>query len=394
MRSDGRVRWRFPDAKDATEAQARTAIELRIAAWWRAFESTAPQLDAVFSRGAEWDLASWDERAPRCHRSRADVGVRAPGFAEGIALVITPEGEHHLQTKLANAVLASSACAGRLGVLFVSPPPSRSIRRCRRSRGRTGIDFAGFRASVQGTEDAGVDLVFWSNDVAALDPSVARSAAFVAAESLLGEEVLDGFVDVIDAAAGPAEGDRVELGALASAVAVKVESGRARLSPARFAERTALGGTIWKLRPAEKSDYPHQHDLFVGKSALPEMWTRAHSNRIFSSARFSRFGETFCFVKFDGSQGLDKEGFADKAAIEEALDAALVPAGLGAQVGGGTGLRYSYVDLALRDVGKAIPLIRETLRGGRVPVRSWLLFFDAALRDEWVGIWDESPAPP
>ncbi len=391
MRSDGRVRWRFPDAKDATEAQARTAIELRIAAWWRAFESTAPQLDAVFSRGAEWDLASWMNE----HLGAIDPALMwefGPGLRGGHRLVITPEGEHHLRP-LANAVLARApALAGWEFYSYrLAEPLDQALSAI---KGRTGIDFAGFRASVQGTEDAGVDLVFWSNDVAALDPSVARSAAFVAAESLLGEEVLDGFVDVIDAAAGPAEGDRVELGALASAVAAKVESGRARLSPAPFAERTALGGTIWKLRPAEKSDYPHQHDLFVGKSALPEMWTRAHSNRIFSSARFSRFGETFCFVKFDGSQGLDKEGFADKAAIEDALDAALVPAGLGAQVGGGTGLRYSYVDLALRDVGKAIPLIRETLRGGRVPVRSWLLFFDAALRDEWVGIWDESPAPP
>jgi hypothetical protein len=385
------VRWRFPDSKDDVERQARAAVEHRIAAFWRAFESTAPRIDALFSRRAQWDLPSWMHQ----HIDAIDPALMwefGPGLRGGHRLVITPEGDHHLRPFVSAILARAPALAGwEFYPHRLAEPLDQALSSI---EGRTGVDFGGFRASVKATDDGGVDLVFWSMVFAQLDPDVARRAAFVAAESLLGEDILDAFVDVIDAAAAPADGDRVELGALASAVAAKVESSRARLSPAPVLERSELGGTIWKLRPAEKSDYSHQHDLFVGKSALPEMWTRAHSNRIFSSARFSRFGETFCYVKIDGSQGLDKEGFADKAEIEDALDAALMPAGLGAQVGGGTGLRYSYVDLALRDVDKAIPLIRKILRGGRVPLRSWLLFFDAALRDEWVGIWDETPAPP
>ena len=38
--------------------------------------------------------------------------------------------------------------------------------------------------------------------------------------------------------------------------------------------------------------------------------------------------------------------------------------------------------------------MRPVLREGRAPVRSWLLFFDPELADEWVGIWDETPPPP
>jgi hypothetical protein len=63
-------------------------------------------------------------------------------------------------------------------------------------------------------------------------------------------------------------------------------------------------------------------------------------------------------------------------------------------IGGGTGRRYSYVDMAVTDLNAAIPLICETLRAGKLTKRSWLLFQDADLQSEWIGIWDDSPRPP
>jgi hypothetical protein len=71
-----------------------------------------------------------------------------------------------------------------------------------------------------------------------------------------------------------------------------------------------------------------------------------------------------------------------------------VPALAGCVIGGGTGLRYSYIDLALANVYAALPLIKTRLRAGNINRRSWLLFFDATLAEEWIGIYDDSPAPP
>jgi hypothetical protein len=116
--------------------------------------------------------------------------------------------------------------------------------------------------------------------------------------------------------------------------------------------------------------------------------------RVFSSTRYSRFGETFCHLKIDREGWSPNAAFDDKEDLEDAVDAALMRVGLGTLVGGGTGLRYFYLDLALLDVEGAVPLLREVLQDGGVSVRSWLLFFDSALADEWVGIWDDSPAPP
>lgn len=385
------MRWRFPDPKDISEGQARAAVEARISDWWRAFEGVAPRLGALFSGRDRWDLPAWMIE----HLGAIDPALMwefGPGMRGGHRLVITPERERQLRP-LTGAIVERAPVLS--GWEFYTHRLAESVGDALATvQGRVGTDFASFRVTVRETADAGVDLVFWSRAFEKLGAKAAGDAAFVAAEALLGEEVLDSFVDAIEAAPKPGPGDDVELGALASTVADKTESGRARLCPAPFGERADMAATLWKLDPPERPDYTHQHDLFVGKSTLPEMWMRAHSNRVFSSARFSRFGETFCFVKLDGSQGLDKGGFADKSEIEDALDAALQPAGLGAHVGGGTGRRYSYVDLALRDVDRAIPLIREVLRSGRAPRRTWLLFFDDALRDEWVGIWEDTPQPP
>jgi hypothetical protein len=67
---------------------------------------------------------------------------------------------------------------------------------------------------------------------------------------------------------------------------------------------------------------------------------------------------------------------------------------LGVVIGGGTGIRHSYVDLALTDVERGVAATRAALRKGGLPKRSWILFFDDALAAEWIGIHDDTPPPP
>ena len=99
-------------------------------------------------------------------------------------------------------------------------------------------------------------------------------------------------------------------------------------------------------------------------------------------------------MNLDGSEEIDLERFPDREAIETLINQALVPRRLGAAVGGGTGRRYSYVDLALSDVPRGIETIQETLRMAEMPRRTWLLFHDCELRHEWVGLWPQTPRPP
>src|SRR5947209_12371590 len=96
--------------------------------------------------------------------------------------------------------------------------------------------------------------------------------------------------------------------------------------------------------------------------------------RQFYSERFSRFGETFCYVKIDAAYGFAGSAFADRAKVEDALNAALRPEGIGCVISGGTGKRYAYIDIALSDLRRGCDVARQVLRDGRVPHHSWLLF--------------------
>jgi len=149
-----------------------------------------------------------------------------------------------------------------------------------------------------------------------------------------------------------------------------------------------------KLEPTPADDYPQRQDLFVAIGTNQGLWRALHEDNGFYSERYSRHGESFCYLKLDGSAGLDEEKFPDRASIEDALNETLVPARVGCVIGGGTGLRYSYIDLALADVDAAVPLINSRLRAGNINRRTWLLFFDAPLANEWIGMYDDSPAPP
>ncbi|MDH3399292.1 MAG: hypothetical protein OEM81_15910, partial [Acidimicrobiia bacterium] len=154
--------------------------------------------------------------------------------------------------------------------------------------------------------------------------------------------------------------------------------------------------SVWSLlevEPTPAEDYPAQSDIFVGKAMNTEQWENGHNGVPYFSERYSKAGEIFCYLKLDGSEELEGEIFEDKGDIEDALEDALRPGGLGCFFSGGTGYRYSYVDLALTDLQSAIPVVREVLQAGRLTKRSWLLFYDTEWANEWVGIWPDSPPP-
>ncbi len=150
---------------------------------------------------------------------------------------------------------------------------------------------------------------------------------------------------------------------------------------------------IYRGDPDPADDYPERTDLVTVVTRAPELFEATCSGLAFDSQDFARRGELFCYLKLDGAQAQDMR-FADRDAIENAMEEALRQSDAGWLLGGATGLRYSYVDLAVTDLDRAIEALRQALQAGRVPRRTWLLFFDTEREDEWVGIWDDSPPPP
>jgi hypothetical protein len=239
-----------------------------------------------------------------------------------------------------------------------------------------------------------VDLTFYSPNYASPDDRVAVHEVFVASEAILGEETLDKWIGVIEVTKRPDGLNLSGLDGLKDRVAELVAKLIDLLPDRACYQIGEPTWTMWELHPKERDDYVGQSDLSLAVTMLPEMWTTAHSGQTFYSIRFSRCGETFCYVKMDGGIEGEDEQFGDQEGTDTVLNDALASASVGAVIGGGMGLRYRYFDLALVDVARGCDIVRDILRKRNAPTRSWILFFDSELQNEWIGIWDDTPAPP
>ena len=151
---------------------------------------------------------------------------------------------------------------------------------------------------------------------------------------------------------------------------------------------------IFHMQPMELQNYPERSDLFVGYTFIPSLWESFYSSKPLRSTDFSTCGETFCYLKIDGINGLEGSVFTDKSQIEDTLDEALRSLKVGCVSGSGTGLRYSYVDFAVTDVAISCEIIRKVLCAGKISKSSWILFFDSNKRNNWIGVWEDTPPPP
>jgi len=239
-----------------------------------------------------------------------------------------------------------------------------------------------------------VDLVFESKGFPRSDKELATHQAFTVAESLLGEEVLDKWIQTIDVSRARPDKHSLPPERLKRTVDALILSIKDQLPGEPFANRKATAEwSVVEIEAEELDEYPWREDIQTFRTMNVPLFAATVHDPSFYSERFSRCGERFAFLKID-TRGAEaaRLKFADARQIEEAADAALL--GVGCVIGAGTGRRYSYMDLAATDVDRAIAALKPAMRNLGLPKRSWLLFHDCEWRDEWVGIHDDTPAPP
>jgi hypothetical protein len=384
-------RWHtFSPGIPAEEAE-RQRILSAIDDWWSAFAARCGDILALFTGQQEWDLTSWMHDTLQAINPHL-MWEFGPGLEHGHRLVITPEYRFGL-SPLVEEILgrapeledwsffghrlaepcehALAAVEARTGV----PSAATGLKWAPGQFGMTNIAVEFPKAFLRENED------------------LALHHAFVFVETLLGEEALNIWTGQLSVQKKSWGGKR--LAALPKAIqeAWRVRVSGLRDTPFLEADPEEATWVTFKGEPAQADDFPAQQDLFVGLTMAEDVWSNAHSGWRFDSVRHSRVGEVFCYLKMDGSEELDGTAFGDRAEIEDALNDRLRPASLGCVLGGGTGLRYSYVDFALMNVEQAVKAIRDLLQQGNLSRRSWLLFHDTDWRYEWIGIWDDSPRP-
>lgn len=388
------MRWLFPDPDDRREAAARKRVLARIDHWWDQFESKSKALGDLFRGKKQWDLPGWMNDTLQAIDPHLCWEFGPAVRTDGHRLVITPESRQHLRP-LVRTIL--DRAPDLPGWEFYPYRLAEDFEQAQASvEGRTGGTLDGLTCELRIGEANRIDLLFRSPATRDAEDQDAFNVAFVATEVLLGEKALDrwaGAIEVDRPARG--KGRAIPVARLKDTFDALVDSIRDRLPGKPFIERA--GEDQWsliQLEPEPADDYPGTSDLIVATARDVELWKATHAGTPFYSVRFSRCKETFAYVKVDKSHFRRGKEADDRGELEEALDEALGRDGLGVHVGGGTGLGYSYIDLALTDLDRGVERTRKALRKAGVPERSWVLFYDDDLAAEWVGVYPETPPPP
>lgn len=232
-----------------------------------------------------------------------------------------------------------------------------------------------------------------------------RDAAEELVWSMAGRARADAWIGSVEVVAAPRGGP---LKVLAGSAGPEFSLELAELVPALEA---ALGGleaslpetplfragggdwTLFELEPEAADDYARKDDLVMAVTRVPELLKCYLEHAPFSSQRFSRHGELFFHLKYE-SRGAPEGRLAAREELEAVLERSLVQAEAGRVVGGGLGLRYSYVDFVLSAIGEGLERVRTVAHEKTLPKRAWIECFDDALRAQWIEIQANCPAPP
>lgn len=274
----------------------------------------------------------------------------------------------------------------------------------------TGLDLAGARARLGFARGHLLEVVVLSAAFPSGTDDAALDAAGLLVARLIGDARFEDWIGAVEVAPAPrpgslrvlADGGRapssppsLSLAEVEPAVTAAIRGLEAELPAVPYhALRGRAGWTLLEAEPAPAEDYPLQDDLVLMSTLLPEAMKCFLQGAPFSSCRFSRHEERIFYVKVDGESRDVDARFALRVKLEEALDRALVPGGLGCVVGAGLGLRYVYVVLALARVDAALETASAALRVEGVGRRSWVLPCDTRWAKDFVPVYPDGPRPP
>lgn len=398
------MRWRYIDEANGEERASRQQLMQTIDRWWSEFARRENDISDLFSQRQQWDLAGWMAEHLRRIDPRLCYEFGPAVHKSGHRLVITPECDRHLRPMI--EVILQRAPAIPAWEFYAYRLPEDMEMAAQTVKFRANADLADSRVLVSRGEGNTVSLEFLISGCRGTDDTKARGAAFVASESLLGEEVLDKWVGPITCRpfrrgflglGRKSEG--LELGLLKDVVDRQIEAIRQSLPGQPYYSMDLKNGSHqWSSYRSERQqpdvpDFPGRSDIFCGVTACLDL-CMAVGNGTFSSSRFSRHGDVFGYLKIDGDGCSAQDKLDTRTAIEDRIEPILEQANLGRLIGGATGYRYSYIDLAVSDPVRAMEVIRPALVEANVPSRSWFLFMDSDMADEWIGVRPDTPKPP
>jgi hypothetical protein len=390
------MRIRFFSPTDEAQTQAYSQLQRRIDAFWQEFARRPPRADAQLD-GANSGRLLRELHPELALEIVADV---KPGRQLGVVRALTsqrePLAEWVVQRAPALAGWGFGAtrerCGLRQSLASVRAQVGRDLQRC---EVRVGVG----RGHL-------LELVVRSGDFALADDPEDLAATETLLQRVLGDSTWRSWIGSLHTTPGPRGGvlrmasDESDPFAALTALVDRVEQGVRGVQLGlderpyhRFCEHAEW--TLLEVEPKhDAGPFAAQDDLVLCSTMLPEMLKCFLQDAPFCSSRFSRNDEKFAFIKYAAQRGAAEQRMAERVQLEDALNRALVPAGLGCVVGAGLGLRHGYIDLALSDLTHTPELCARVLASTHVPGPAWLLFCDSRWAEEWLPLTDGAGPPP
>jgi len=406
------MRWIFASTPEE-QAHKKQLLE-RIDEFWSGFVAKAPDIEASFKPNgpelhAEWLL----EQVSRID-GRIMWEIGPPLDKSGIGqLCLTCETERYLRPLLSTMLSRAPKIKGWAFFPYRLPGGIEYAEIA--VKGRDSGSIEGWRVKL-GRSGSKIDVTYLVPGIEKLDEDAARNSAFVATECLLGEQILDQWVDTIDVAplrpsGGPGfsikklfrqrgpgqQGTNLpgyELSRIHALVCSLIDAHREQLPSTPWLQNLNDESPVWR---AEMSPNSHRPGVALDDPILLAESIRglfdALLARAFNSAAFSRCNEQIVGVKCMVGNGMTQEALAAKVSLYDVLDAGLREQKLGCTVGTSTGQRHNYVFLAVTDLVKGARAVQSVMAAEEVPLESWVFFPDPELCGEWLGAYPDTPSP-
>jgi hypothetical protein len=183
-------------------------------------------------------------------------------------------------------------------------------------------------------------------------------------------------------------------------VATLLETARAALAGLRLglppvlesASSDSEDWVMFELKPEPALDFAAQDDLLLCSTRMPELKKCFLRGERFFSGRFCNSDVLFTYLKYESRERAPEARLTERARLENIVTQVLRHE-QAALIGLGLGLRYGYLDLAVRDPDCIRNQLWQALRAAEMSERTWLLFCDSELEREYLALHAEAPAP-
>lgn len=345
-------------------ATAETTFKVRVDRFWEWYGSVGERFHRMIREKRSDELPG--EVSPKVSEViKGFAWVFGPGEGGGHSFTLSGEGNLHQQLLAAYWTSRAPKLAG--WTFYGARQPSQNVGDICLKVG--GDDFeakAVWLTPAVNTETEHIDITVWHPLFPKLDERARWTIVFLLLDEALGEIGTQNWIGHIDLNDQKLSG-AIPLGEL------RAFTERVR---ADHAWKKGEPGERWTVyRPNHDPTEKPRGDIFVGSTSVMRLISEFMEADGQMKDTLAGTGADYVYITFD-VRFLPKGREADgRGEIEDALSAALEPAGSGRHIGGAMGRHFAYIDLLLFDGANSIALVLETLRRQRLPAGTSINYF-------------------